>query len=214
MGSQGLQQSRSRAGAAQPKHLAGKWRRAARVRLRSCVKGRLGVDGRLAKTLITSSSVESMIPEPPTATSPVGVTDRSCCAGSPRACSTPSDPTAASRATSRCRSSSLLCTAMLTPKPPKTPTLSVSPLRVHRGSSPKVHADRNTLLRSLPVTYYPHYPVTETIMIQRTTTNGIEQASSTRIHVEDKRLINCRTVEVNQGWEHSRDSFDCPQGRF
>jgi hypothetical protein len=38
----------------------------------------------------------------------------------------------------------------------------------------------------------------ETIMIQRTSANGIDQASATCIHVDDKRLINCRTVEVNQ----------------
>jgi len=50
----------------------------------------------------------------------------------------------------------------------------------------------------------------ETIIIQRTTTNGIDQASATRDHVEDKPLINCRTVDVNQlmplkyqwAWEH------------
>jgi ribonucleoside-diphosphate reductase beta chain len=50
----------------------------------------------------------------------------------------------------------------------------------------------------------------ETIMIQRTNTNGTDQASAARIHVEDKRLINCRTVDVNQlmplkyhwAWEH------------
>ncbi|MCV7398932.1 hypothetical protein H7K24_02050 [Mycobacterium fragae] len=38
----------------------------------------------------------------------------------------------------------------------------------------------------------------ETIIVQRTSTNGIDQASATRIHLEDKRLINCRTVDVNQ----------------
>jgi hypothetical protein len=74
-------------------------------------------------------------PSHPTTTSPVGVPDGWCCAATLQACSTRSDPSA-SRATSTCRSSSRLCTATLTPKPPKTPTQPVSPLRVHRGSRP------------------------------------------------------------------------------
>jgi hypothetical protein len=36
-----------------------------------------------------------------------------------------------------------------TPKPPKTPTLSVPPPRVRRGSSPRFHATRDTLGTSL-----------------------------------------------------------------
>jgi hypothetical protein len=48
--------------------------------------------------------------------------------------------------TSRCRSSSGLCTDTHTPKPPNKPTLSVPPPRVRRGSSPKIHADRDTLI--------------------------------------------------------------------
>ena len=38
----------------------------------------------------------------------------------------------------------------------------------------------------------------ETIIIQRTSTHGTDQASATRIHVEDKRPINCRAVDFNQ----------------
>jgi hypothetical protein len=38
----------------------------------------------------------------------------------------------------------------------------------------------------------------ETIIVQRTSTNGIDQASATHNHVGDKRLINCRTVDVDQ----------------
>jgi len=49
----------------------------------------------------------------------------------------------------------------------------------------------------------------ETITIQRTSTNGIDQAFATCIHAEDKQLINCRTVDANLrmplkcwAWEH------------
>jgi transposase-like protein len=109
---------------------------------------RLGIDGRLAKTLTTSNPIESMI-------SIARTTNRNvtrwkdgawCCAGPRPACSTPSDPSVASRATSRCRNWSRHCIDTHTPRPPGTPKLSVRPPRVHRGSSPKFHATRDMLI--------------------------------------------------------------------
>jgi putative transposase len=48
---------------------------------------RLGIDGRLATTLVTSNPIDSMISiaRPPTATSPTGKTGRWCSAGPPPA---------------------------------------------------------------------------------------------------------------------------------
>src|SRR6185312_12537645 len=66
---------------------------------------------------------------------------RWCCAGPPPGCSTPSDPSAASRATSKCPSSWRRYTDTPTP----TPNLSVPSPKIHRGSSPKIHATRDML---------------------------------------------------------------------
>ena len=110
---------------------------------------RLGIDGRLAKTLTTSNPVESMI-------SITGATNRNvtqwrdgqwCCAGPPPECSTPNDPSAGSRATNRYPNWSTPCVDTPTPKPPATPNLSVPPPRVHYGSSPKFHATREYALQ-------------------------------------------------------------------
>ena len=146
-------------GCATPNTLPGNWIRATPVRPRRCARRAAGDVHRhparhrrpdLAKTLTTSNPVESMI-------SIARATDRNVTrlarrtrprrAGQRPACSTPNDPSAASRATSRCRSSSGLCTDTPTPKPPNKPTLSVPPPRVRRGSSPKIHADRDMLSR-------------------------------------------------------------------
>src|SRR5215211_5263984 len=68
-----------------------------------------------------------------------------CCAGPPPACSTPNGPSAASRATNRCRSSWPRSTDTPTPSTPTTPKLSVPPPKVHPGSSPKFHETRDML---------------------------------------------------------------------
>jgi putative transposase len=69
---------------------------------------RLGIDGRLAKALTTSNPVESMISIARTTNRNVKrcATGRWCCAGPRPACSTLNDPSAVSRATSRCPNSS------------------------------------------------------------------------------------------------------------
>ena len=113
---QGVRPSRPRAGAAQretPCRTTGQSYPSAAASLREGLEEmftvtRLGIHGRLAKTLTTRNPIESMISiaRSTTVTSPAGATGRWCCAGSPRACSTPNDPSAASRATSTCPSSS------------------------------------------------------------------------------------------------------------
>jgi hypothetical protein len=76
-------------------------------------------------------------------------------------------------------------------------------IQPHSMRARSVSAEIRVEHSALPVTYYPYDlvigdDVMETIMIQRTSTNGIDQAFATCIHVDDKRLVNCRTVEVNQ----------------
>jgi transposase-like protein len=100
---------------------------------------RLGIAGRLAKTLTTSNPVESMISIARTTNRNVtaGATDRWCGAGPRPACSTRSDPSAESRATSGCPSSSTPSTDTPTPTPPKAPNLSAPPPRIRSGPPPK-----------------------------------------------------------------------------
>ena len=74
-----------------------------------------------------------------------GATGRWCCAGPRPACSTPNEPSAASRATNRCPNSSPPSPT----RPPRTHrrrrrTVGPPP-RVHRGSSPKFHTPRDML---------------------------------------------------------------------
>jgi hypothetical protein len=108
---------------------------------------RLGIDGCLAKTLTSSNPIESMISIARTTNRNVtaGATGRWCCGGPPPACSTRNGPSAASRATSRCRNWSPRSTDTPTPRPPRTPKPSALPPRVHVGSPPKFHATRDML---------------------------------------------------------------------
>ena len=98
------------------------------------IVARLGIDGRLARTLTTSNPIESMI-------SIAKATNRNVtrwrdgqmvCAGPRPACSTRNAPSAASRATNRCPNSSPPSSATPTP----TPNLSVPPHRVTMDRHP------------------------------------------------------------------------------
>ena len=109
---------------------------------------RLGIDGRLAKTLTTSNPVESMI-------SIARATNRNVTRwrdGQMVLRWTAAGMLNAERSFRRIKGYKQMpqlvdgpATDTPTPKPPKTPTPSVPPPRVHRGSSPKFHATRDTL---------------------------------------------------------------------
>ena len=126
------------------------------MRPRRCARGwrrwftvaRLGIDGRLAKTLTTSNPVESMI-------SIARATNRNVTRwrdGQMVLRWTAAGMLNAERSFRRIKGYKQmpqLVDALPPPRPPRdhprTPTLSVPPPRVRRGSSPKIHADRDTL---------------------------------------------------------------------
>ncbi len=112
---------------------------------------RLGIDGRLAKTLITSNPVESMISIARTTNRNVTrwrdghMVLRWTAAGMLNA----ERSFRRIKAISRCPSSSPRCTATRTlRRQPRTPKLSESPRSVHPGSPPKFHETRDILDRS------------------------------------------------------------------
>ena len=107
---------------------------------------RLGIDGRLAKTLTTSNPIESMI-------SIARTTNRNVTRwrdGQMVLRWTAAGMLNAERSFRRIKGHKQMpqlvtpCTDTPTPKP-QTPKLSVPPPRVHRGSSPKFHATRDML---------------------------------------------------------------------
>src|SRR4029077_3615501 len=69
------------------------------------------------------------------------------CVAPPRTCSTPSDPSVASRATAKSHCSSRPGTATPIPKPLGTPNLLAPPPSVHHRSSPKFHETREYALQ-------------------------------------------------------------------
>jgi putative transposase len=107
---------------------------------------RLGIDGRLAKTLTTSNPIDSMISIARTTNRNVTrwrdgqMVLRWTAAGVLNA----ERSFRRIRATSRCRNWSRPCIGTPAPTRPRTPKPSAPPPRVHRGSSPKFHETRDT----------------------------------------------------------------------
>src|SRR5256884_4318908 len=100
---------------------------------------------------------------------------RWCCAGPPPACSTRNAHSAASRATSRCPSSSPRCTDTPTPTPPTDPKLSVPRHRVHM--------DRHRSSTRLGTPSVPHLPPdNETLTPQQVPIN-LTKALLVLVHV-------------------------------